>query len=61
MGRKAEAVHVDQLKKAVSCLICCASVMAERCKPSRVSGVTKCGEEFTVVKHELIECFRLRG
>jgi len=54
-GRKAEAVHADQLKKAVSCLICCGSVMAERRKPC------VCGEEFTVVRHELIECFRLRG
>jgi hypothetical protein len=41
LGRKAEAVHADQLKKAVSCLICCGSVMADGRKPFRVSGVAK--------------------
>lgn len=36
-----QAVHADRLKKAVSCLICCGSLMAEGGKPFRVSDVAK--------------------
>jgi hypothetical protein len=39
--RKAEPAQADQLKKAVSCLICRGSVMAEGRNPNLVSGVPK--------------------